>query len=487
MYLYGASVQGIQKFIFRTNKLKSIAGASELVAQICTKEFTDLLGRTNEGDWLKEHRVVSAAGNIKYILDEADCRKAVKEFPKRIMTLAPGITISQAVVGYNEDEDFSSLIDQLEAKLKAQRNRPSAPLFVGQLGMVRSPQTGEPMIYESGAWRAPSEFAKENASDTLGLCRKSFGIPVVSRQLAHDVSSLTYKNDWIAIVHVDGNSMGQVVQRIGSDRERFTSFSATLDEVTELAANDAFDAIKGSLEDSEVIPIRPVVLGGDDMTVIIRAELAIDYTKAYMEAFERHSRIKLGHLLAGVFDGGEDYLTSCGGIAFIKSSYPFYYGYNLAEQLCSAAKTAARQKRSSANAVIGSCLMFHKVQDSFVREYEDIERRELTINGGKGIFKYGPYYLGNGEPSIDRLIECAETLGEEQSAGVRSGLREYLTLLHEDYSKAQQRLDRLKYTNKSSIVLIEELTTKSCYNAIMAYDCLAIYTVLNQITKEVNK
>lgn len=485
MYLYGASVQGIQKFIFRTNKLKSIAGASELVAQICTKEFTDLLGRTNEEDWLKEHRVVSAAGNIKYVLDEADCRKAVKEFPKRIMTLAPGITISQAVVEYNGGEDFSSLIDQLEAKLKAQRNRPSAPLFVGQLGMVRSPQTGEPMIYESGAWRAPSEFAKENASDTLGLCRKSFGIPVVSRQLAHDVSSLTYKNDWIAIVHVDGNSMGQVVQRIGSDRERFTSFSATLDEVTKLAANDAFDAIKGSLDDSEVIPIRPVVLGGDDMTVIIRAELAIEYTEAYMKAFEKYSREKLGQYLPGVFEGGEDYLTSCGGIAFVKSSYPFYYGYNLAEQLCRAAKESAGKRRFSAGVIVDSCLMFHKIQDSFVRDYKDIESRELTIRSEKINFKYGPYYLRNDD--INHLIQCARILDADQSEGVRSGLREYLTLLHEDYNKAQQRLDRLKYTNKSSIVLIEELTTKSCYNAIMAYDCLAIYTILNQNTQTEHK
>ena len=30
-YLYGASVQGIQDFIFKTNRLKDIVGASEIV------------------------------------------------------------------------------------------------------------------------------------------------------------------------------------------------------------------------------------------------------------------------------------------------------------------------------------------------------------------------------------------------------------------------------------------------------------------------
>ena len=41
-YLYGASVQGIQQFIFQTNELKDIVGASELVEFICTYSKTEL-------------------------------------------------------------------------------------------------------------------------------------------------------------------------------------------------------------------------------------------------------------------------------------------------------------------------------------------------------------------------------------------------------------------------------------------------------------
>ena len=40
-YLYGAAVQGIQNFIFKTNELKHIVGASELVEQICTSAFDE--------------------------------------------------------------------------------------------------------------------------------------------------------------------------------------------------------------------------------------------------------------------------------------------------------------------------------------------------------------------------------------------------------------------------------------------------------------
>ena len=90
-YLYGAAVQGIQNFIFQTNELQDIVGASELVEQICTTDFEEF-GVGGES-------VVNAAGNIKYIFEDKEtCAKAVLKFPKKVMEKAPGITISQAVV-----------------------------------------------------------------------------------------------------------------------------------------------------------------------------------------------------------------------------------------------------------------------------------------------------------------------------------------------------------------------------------------------------
>lgn len=38
-WLYGASVQGIQGYIFQTNKLKDVIGASELVKDSCETSF----------------------------------------------------------------------------------------------------------------------------------------------------------------------------------------------------------------------------------------------------------------------------------------------------------------------------------------------------------------------------------------------------------------------------------------------------------------
>ena len=71
-YLYGASIQGIQSFIFQTDRLKDIVGASELVEQACTEVF-----RNEFFDEKTCELIVSAAGNVKCVFPgENMCRKA---------------------------------------------------------------------------------------------------------------------------------------------------------------------------------------------------------------------------------------------------------------------------------------------------------------------------------------------------------------------------------------------------------------------------
>ena len=97
-YLYGASVQGIQDFIFKTNQLQEIVGASEIVKSL-EREFI------NFAKIAEDKILLNAAGNIKAIFeDKTKLEKVVKEFPKKIMQKAYGITISQAVVDMQKPE-----------------------------------------------------------------------------------------------------------------------------------------------------------------------------------------------------------------------------------------------------------------------------------------------------------------------------------------------------------------------------------------------
>ena len=300
-YLYGAAIQGIQSFIFQTNELQDITGASELVDKICTKEFKAFYGIDGE-----DGLIIGAAGNIKYdFSNENDCKKAVREFPKKVMTMVPGVTISQAVAVYDDttNEHFEKAIDDIEKKLKAQRNKSYQSLTLGLTGISRSRTTGLPLTVkikkDKEVYFDDSTYAKRQHNKLITLSNKSFygkepETNLESGKIAFDISDITDKNDWIAIIHADGNGLGKVVQKVGKNKADFKYFSEQLNMSTIRAANDAFKEVSSKFIVNGKIPIRPVVLGGDDMTAIIRGDLAIPYVRVFMEKFEYYTQQFLG-------------------------------------------------------------------------------------------------------------------------------------------------------------------------------------------------
>ena len=517
-FLYGASVQGIQSFIFQTNQLDDISGASELVESICTKAFEKAVG---EGFNKKDNAVIMAAGNVKYVFDtQEQCENVVRNFPRKVQECAPGITFSQAVVKFDDEKNFGKAVDELEKKLKTQRNLPQTPLEVGMLGCKRAAKTGMPVVkIENGEELDAATYAKRMARKDCGnkLHIKSFW---GKRQDADkdlkledelDIKDLTGKNDWIAIVHIDGNGLGKVVQQLGKDRKKFYQFSTLLDQATTKAANEAFKVIEETHGFSyNKLPICPVVLGGDDLTAIIRGDLAMPYAQKFITEFERET--SQGEMKSLLSKANMNKLTACGGIAYIKASFPFYYGYKLAEELCLAAKTDAKAK-DKLN--VPSCLMFHKVQDSFVLSYKDIKERELELkpkdnckdkaaNNGqntpatpKKTLCFGPYYLDEqvGYKTINDLERMVKELGKAENEGLKTGVRQWLSLMHENEEAAAQRLQRLENLT-SNKKLLHNLTTPATRTHVnnagkeeqeehyAAYDVLAYYTINNQQTND---
>ena len=215
-YLYGASVQGIQSFIFQTNQLDDISGASELVESICTKLFEETVG---EGFNEKSNAVIMAAGNVKYVFDTLEqCEHVVRHFPRKVQEHAPGITFSQAVVKFDDDKDFGKAIEALEKKLKTQRNLHQTPLEQGVQGCQRAAKTGMPVVkIWNGEELDAATYAKRVARKDCGnrLYIKSMVGETDKDEKDFkfkeelDIKDLTGKNDWIAIVHIDGTDWEQ--------------------------------------------------------------------------------------------------------------------------------------------------------------------------------------------------------------------------------------------------------------------------------------
>ena len=488
-YLYGASVQGIQSYIFRTNELRNIVEASAKIERICTADDDGLFRCFEENGG---QSVIRAAGNIKYIFATREaCEKAVLEFPKKVMQYAPGITLSQAVVEL-EGNDFERASDELEYKLRMQRNKPTMNVQLGLLGMKRDSKTGLPVVHEKdNGLQGPGSDATER------LCSKMFGnTALLQARTSKNINDFVQQNDWIAIVHADGNGLGQVVQKLGGDKDTFSLFSKKLDEATCTAAKRAFESLTDEQKCGRegIIPMRPIVLGGDDLTIVCRGDVALPFVKAYLCYFEEETKRLLGDIMSMHHLFGKDpHLTACAGVAFIKSSYPFHYGYGLAENLCSQAKADAKRKErlQAHDGLAPSCLMFYKVQDSFVEDFRSIELRELTPCRGHS-FKYGPYYLHEeqGRCTLDRFVGMCRRLDESKEGNaVKSAIRKWLTAMHSNVEVASQvkkralamrPSDDLKALYESATC--EELRTETV-KACMAYDLLAYHAIVSQKTK----
>lgn len=460
-YLYGAAVQGIQRFIFQTNKLKVIVGASELVEQVCTEAFEEF---AKNGEW-----IIRAAGNIKYIFNNReDCEKAVREFPKKVISMAPGITLSQAVV--NITDDYETKRNELEMKLREARNYQMVSQSIGLMGIERSRTTGQPEI---AGTKDHLDSATKKKIDCTKIARqklhdKLFAGKFNVNNSIYEIEQLTGRNDWIAVIHADGNGLGDIVRQIGGDIKKFKEFSKNLSLATEKAAQEAVKAVATS----DIVKVVPVVIGGDDLTVIICADIAVQFANAYMRAFEQLTEELCSKKL-----------TACAGIAFIKSSYPFYYGYELAESLCSKAKNISGREHS--------CLLFHKVQDSFIKDFGDIMERELTPSAGKS-FLYGPYYINKfmNNPTVQELINNIERLNADSlGSAAKTHLRQWLSLMYESDDVALQRLDRVKSQtfNAELRQLIDNATSSRKIakeeDAYAAFDILSLSSVIHQKTK----
>jgi len=439
-YLYGASIQGIQDFIFKSNKLKEIVGASELIKKI-SEDF-----KAYEADEI----LVNAAGNIKAIFHSKDkCEKAVSLFSKQIEQQAYGVTISQAVVSF-EGKQTQGIIDELEKRLKVQRNRPSMPLDLSLNIMKLNPTTAKPLVNKDG--------------DKATLQKLEAYQNIEKDETYKDLKHISNVKNKLAVIHIDGNGLGEVIRKIGTS---LSSFSLNLDAATK----KAFERAKVDKA------VREIILGGDDITVICKSDDALAFTNEFLEFFEKETEEVLGYKL-----------TACAGIAYCNEKYPFHYAVTLAEELC----TQTKKRAKLINEVSApSSLMFHNIQSSNFQSWEKFIEDELTITNDKEEIRldFGPYYISEAsQPLIKNFIVVVESLRLKDSPS--SKLRSWLSELYKSSDYAQSFLERVdsmadinpKYSKAILNKNLKSLDTSLKLNRLLVEGTTPIYDVLQIIS-----
>lgn len=482
IHAYLFELRAIQPFLFATGKLRDIVSASELIDYLCTEPLAKVLEICKLTDYHLSELSPRCAGGVFYLLIE-DAEK-VRQFshlwPLAVAELVPGL--EQVHVCAQGDSARSAMAKGL-SQLQTARNyhtvqHPSASPLA-----MRSPRTGyvaterdhgEPVDAATAVKRAfvrpqhsknlTSRFCEEQALNWPDNFEEN-SAPQKRFPLA--------KDNLVGLVHADGNAIGEVLLVLSEatqalDKETYVrlyrEFSDGLDRATCDAARLACQLVLvPEIASHSVIPARPLVLGGDDLTVLIKASLALPFTVQFIKQFEINTALFLKSLKASMQANGvepsvqnrlPEKLTACAGIAYMKHSQPFYQGYELAESLCNRAKNQSRLALKHPKDAMPSSLSFHKIQGSLADDADHLFQLEQVTSSGLELAL--PVYginPGQGLPSYEALIALASCFGPGRLNEKR--LRSIATLLHSDVQLAQK--DYLRWRSLSAKPFAKQL------------------------------
>ncbi len=464
-YLFEA--KSIQTYILESGRMRDLIGASEMVDALTSDLLPDALhtlGFQDDGPVRFSRR----AGGALYAFanDIEPLERFATLWSLLVQQFSPGLSFD-AARGTGSDEAAAFEAARAALLADASRFRPVLPITAPIT--QRSSRTGQPGVEidasDQGVIDLPTKRKKSRFSNParIGLFTR-FSPPKTDlrwrdwpRDLTPGVDGgFPFRGDdhTVALIHADGNGLGELLrkakERASKDPTQyvhlFRELSLAIAQTTERAAQRATQAVllpereqrikdNGGMQD-QPLAARPIVLGGDDLTLLVRGDLAIRYLQEFLGAFEEESRRRLPELQIGT-----DGLTAGAGVVFMRASQPFYLATALAEDL---ARLAKRQAKAIDTVAPPSAVAFHRVTNSMVERYEEIVLREKTYvhHDTRFVDTLGAYALhqGQGLPALSDLLELQELLAGPLMS--RGPTRQLHSLIGLDLTQARSRYRR---------------------------------------------
>lgn len=485
--------RSIQRYIYSGNKLRTNVGASYIVDRVFfdvlidgvlkkmfpADKFSDDDAWTSANDeakpWEEMHSCCVAyvgGGNALLLFDSASNDlpvEVVKNFTRKLLVERPGLKVGAAVGDLkiidgklNQDD-----IDALYVNLKANQSNIFPAVNVPYTGLTLSCEingeaanfygrigAGEAKFYsqETAVKSAAADAANKNLRTRFNqiFALKKLDVPD-DFDFPSEVDKLGQREgeNYFAIVHVDGNNMGvkfrtckSLVERRKLSREirRKTegAFAELLAKIIRMKNSGGFDNLLDL--DRNFLPIRPLIIGGDDVTFLCPANMAILFTKTLVELLDADTPADAPeHLTEKI----SRHMDACAGIAILPTKYPFFRGYKLAEQLCDAAKKSMRQLAND-NLRGSSWLDFAILHGEQAPTLEQIRSTEYRGARGKNLH-FGAYLVcgdGDAPHKLENLLSCTAQFPHVMANNKIKELRGVLQRGQDDAQKFLRQLRR---------------------------------------------
>jgi cellobiose-specific phosphotransferase system component IIA len=404
----------IKEYVFATNRLSEIRGASAILDSLNLKSTYELLNKISQkgnsnlnqkGEWeinektIKENNldweiIFLGGGSGKiFFTDEKYakqfCHNIQEEYWNKTDNSA---SITTAIVTKRNSECFQQWVSRGERLLRKQKD--SKPIHIQPLtsqyfkscqssGIHPAEEIGEGdkiLIAKSIALKRDKvkinrsyffQFAKwlteqHNWSKWSEIIGKENS--QIEEYLPNDLNDIGYpSNNYIGFIYADANRMGQRLSDLTEPKDykelsknvshaiKDALFSA-LDKHTELIDND---------ENKRYIPFEVILIGGDDLMVVVPANKAIEITIDFCDKFKEKSNISI-----------------CAGVVITHSNYPIHRMMDHAQGLLHSAK-ALSNKKSIKDCEINA-IDYMVLKGSVLQEIKDTREREFSYKSDDG-------------------------------------------------------------------------------------------------------
>lgn len=379
-YLLAAEADKIQDLLFRSAKLREVAGGSQLLTRFCREAPAQLGVPAND-------IVINDGGSFRILFDTQEEALAFGEYLAEVYRRATGGTLTVAEpVPVNGR--FGQASEQAHQDLRRAKRRPKNT-WQGQehqpyIAFCASCGVGLAIAYQAyhldgdkqylcascrnkgreGRSRiAPGQPVEDRMGEFLaefyGIVAQERGIKIEDIHWPGETKNpITGKMDplgdvaeydprrYVAYLVADGNNMGQVFGACETS-EQMRQLSKGLTQAVGKALAGPTRLLMEKQEhprrllgakDKRFAPVYPLILGGDDVFVLLPAPWALDFARRFAQAYEREMKA----LLAAI---GLDVQTPTISVAVVicKNKHPYTLAHEAGERRLSEAKQMGKR------------------------------------------------------------------------------------------------------------------------------------------------
>jgi len=494
-YLVLIDIDKIQDFILSTPKLKTIVGASILVAKLTSFDYcksNTMLGTLNEannfGEMVNNDYLVIffGGGNIKVIFkDLSKAERFIQDLRSCFIKEAPSASFSNVIYKFN-DVFANEIIEKAEKELQKIKLSKRNVIYVNTNPIFKLCEICRKYPANEREEKGENEYkylctncfsclkTYENyKTENSEILLKDFYDKFLEKYNAdfeEEFDNIKDKKGFLAVITMDGNDFGEKLKKITTDKKGdecitlLRNFSESLKKKINSLLLDSLDGVltkEDTNKENGKMPFRPIIIGGDDICLTIAADKAFKFIQKFNE------NVLDNHFLK------ENKITYSIGISITKSHFPFYFSHQISEQLVKNGKVNRKNRNTN---ILDWEILLSSVFDDLSKIRKEIYDESYPEYPGENYrLTYKPYnFIDRDFKSFKNLKEITETLkkilGNSKFKNLRKLVRESKKLSNYEFRKIISKLDEDKKRKIVESLIKLKITTENIWYS--EGDCL---------------